>query len=147
MTNIVNLFKKGTTVVLALVMSMMLLSAVTGSIDTYAGGQNTGSLPGGSLDRIDETDDAAADEDTAQEQVFNLILDVVQFLVYIVGAIAVLFLVYGGFLFIVDPGGNGDGATKGKTIIFNALIGLVVAIVATGIVQFVGSLAANNGFI
>ncbi len=50
--------------------------------------------------------------------------------------VAVLVLVYGGFLYITSAG-NQDTATKGKTAIINALIGIVVVVLSFLIVQVV----------
>ncbi len=50
------------------------------------------------------------------------------------GAIAVLFLIYGGIMYIV---GGEAGSKSGRAIITNALIGLVVVVLAVIIVKFV----------
>lgn len=49
---------------------------------------------------------------------------------------AVIVLIYGGFLYITSAG-NADNATKGKTAIQNALIGIVVIVLSYIIVQIV----------
>ncbi len=49
---------------------------------------------------------------------------------------AVIILIYGGFLYITSAG-NADSATKGKTAIFNALIGIVIVVLSYVIVQIV----------
>ncbi len=73
----------------------------------------------------------------------SFILNIAKFLTYIAGAVAVLFLVYGGFLIIVD---NGDEARskKGKKILFNALYGLIITIIAYTIVNFISGLTSTN---
>jgi hypothetical protein len=59
-------------------------------------------------------------------------------------AIAVVFLVYGGFKFIFDTKGDGSGAEQGKKIIKNALIGLLIAVLAFTIVQLLINLAGSD---
>lgn len=54
----------------------------------------------------------------------------------IVGGIAVLFLIIGGFQYITSAG-NPDQAGKAKTTIMYAIIGLVVCILSYIIVSFV----------
>lgn len=49
---------------------------------------------------------------------------------------AVVVLIYGGFLYITSAG-NTDSATKGKTAITNALIGVVIIVLSYVIVQIV----------
>ena len=54
----------------------------------------------------------------------------------IIGAISVFFTVYGGFRFIISNGDPGEANKARQTIIY-ALAGLVVAVLAEGIVGFV----------
>jgi hypothetical protein len=77
------------------------------------------------------------------ESVFQLILSFAAILTYFAVGLAVLALVYGGVLMISD---SGDQARvgKGKKIVTNAVIGLVIAIVAATIVNIVGGLAGAN---
>ena len=74
---------------------------------------------------------------TGAKGIADFILNIAKFVTYIVGAIAVLFLVYGGFLFVTD-GGDGKKAGQGKQIFFNAVIGLALAIAAYAIVAVIG---------
>ncbi len=85
--------------------------------------------------------------DADQGTIADFILGIASFVTFIVGALAVLFLVYGGFLFVVNPGGNDDNAKKGQTIVKNALIGLVLAIVAYTIVSLIGGLVGSTGVV
>ena len=54
------------------------------------------------------------------------------------GAIAVIFVAYGGLKYIMSQG-NPSEATKAKDTIVNALIGLVIVIASYGIISFVVS--------
>jgi hypothetical protein len=54
----------------------------------------------------------------------------------IIGAIAVGFVVYGGVQYTLS-GGDPAGTKKAKDTILNAIIGLVITLVAFGIVNFV----------
>ena len=49
-------------------------------------------------------------------------------------AVAGVMMIYAGFLW-VTAGGNPEGATKGKQMLTNAIIGLVVALLAKGAVM------------
>ena len=56
------------------------------------------------------------------------------------GAVAVAFIVYGGFRYTTSAG-NSDARTKAKDIILYAVIGLIVIIIAFVIVSTVVSIA------
>jgi uncharacterized membrane protein len=66
----------------------------------------------------------------------NLIRTVLIFLSAIVGAVAVIMLIVGGFRYITS-GGNSENVTKAKNTIIYALIGLVIVALAQIVVQFV----------
>lgn len=59
----------------------------------------------------------------------------IEFLLEIAGLIAVLFVVYGGYLYVV--GGISEDKEKGKKAIQHALIGLLIAISSWMVVNFV----------
>jgi Type IV secretion system pilin len=52
-----------------------------------------------------------------------------------VGAIALLFFVYGGFVFILS-GGNEERVKQGKQILMNSIIGLAIVFASYLIIQF-----------
>ncbi len=81
--------------------------------------------------------------DGSKEGLSGIILTIARFAVYILGAIAVLFLVYGGFLYVTDDG-SGSKAKQGGTIFRNAVVGLILAIAAFAIVNVIGSLVSGN---
>ncbi|MGZ6004949.1 MAG: pilin [Candidatus Saccharimonadales bacterium] len=72
-------------------------------------------------------------------QITLIVLALIEILLRIAGVVAVGFVIYGGFQFILTQG-EPDRAASARNTIINALIGLAIAISATGIVMFV----ANN---
>jgi len=67
-----------------------------------------------------------------------LIGTIVQFVLLVAGAIAVVYLIYGGILYIT-AGGDAEKATKGRTAIVNAIIGVLIIALAYVIVTWVGN--------
>lgn len=66
----------------------------------------------------------------------SIMAKVVEIIVFLVGALSVIMIVVGGFRYVVS--GGDSNATKGaKDTILYALIGLVVALFAQGLVSFV----------
>ena len=71
-----------------------------------------------------------------QDTLGNSITTIINYLLGILGLIAVAFLIYAGVL-MVTAGGNEDNITKAKNIITYALIGIVLIILSWTIVSFV----------
>lgn len=65
----------------------------------------------------------------------NAIIYVTQIILGVVAVLAILFIVIGGVMYIVSAGGDTE---KAKNMIFNAIIGLVVALLAFAIVKGIG---------
>ena len=59
------------------------------------------------------------------------------------GIIAVIYLIYGGILYNT-AGGDAEKATKGRTALVNAIIGIVIIALAIMIVRWVSSIV-NTG--
>jgi lysylphosphatidylglycerol synthetase-like protein (DUF2156 family) len=72
----------------------------------------------------------------------GLIIYVIQILLSIAGVLAVLFFIIGGF-FYITASGNEETAEKGKSIVINAIIGLVIIILSYVIVSVISSLVTN----
>ncbi len=70
------------------------------------------------------------------EKVNNLITQIVNIFSVIVGIVAVIMIVYGGFRYITSGGESGN-VTNAKNTILYALIGLVIVALAQFIVKFV----------
>ena len=66
----------------------------------------------------------------------TVILSVINWMLSITLALDVLFLIIGGFFYITSAG-NEERATKGKTTIVNAIIGLIIIIMSYGIAKMV----------
>ena len=66
----------------------------------------------------------------------TIIANIIQTMFFIIGVLAVIVIIYSGFLFIVASG-NPQTIQKAKTSIVYAVVGLVVAIMAYAIVGFV----------
>ena len=73
----------------------------------------------------------------------KIVLAIVEILLRVGGIVAVGFVIYGGFQYILSQGDNGPGSVPKSVIarhtIINALIGLVLASLATFIVQLIGT--------
>lgn len=70
-----------------------------------------------------------------------LALNIVEILMQVVAYVCVAFVIVGGFKYLTSTG-SPDANSKGRQTIQNALIGLVVSIVAIGIVNFVVNMGA-----
>jgi hypothetical protein len=90
-------------------------------------------------DRSDALDPVACgitDKAGAQSKIVDVIGDIVQILVFLVGAISVLMLVIGAIRYVVS-GGDPAGTKGAKDSIIYALIGLIIAAVAQLLVIYV----------
>ena len=69
----------------------------------------------------------------------------VDLMLYIVGAIAVVMIIFGGFRYIIS-GGNAASVTTAKNTILYAIVGVVIALLAYAIIDFIlNSLEAGGG--
>lgn len=71
-------------------------------------------------------------------QLASIGLAIVEILLYVAGIVAVAYVFYGGFLYMTSQG-DPEKARTGKEAVLNALIGVVIAIAATAIVNFIGN--------
>ena len=75
-------------------------------------------------------------DDVPQDLANDVFKDVVNILLFIIGAVSVIMLIYGGIRYTTS-GGNANSVTAAKNTIMYSIIGLVVAILAFAVVQFV----------
>jgi ABC-type Na+ efflux pump permease subunit len=70
---------------------------------------------------------------------------VINLMLFVVGILAVIMLIYGGIRYVIS-GGSEKGVAAGKNTILYAIIGLIVAILGYAIVGWiVGNIGDSNG--
>ena len=67
----------------------------------------------------------------------------INWFLYFAGALAVIYLIYGGILYIT-AGGDQEKATAGKTAVINAVIGIIIIALALLIVAWAKSLVSTT---
>lgn len=89
-------------------------------------------------DKIKEGVNTAAGKDDADkpDSLTNLIAKIVNILSVLIGTIAVIMLIYGGFRYVTSAG-NDAGVQAAKNTILYAIIGLIIVALAQVIVKFV----------
>lgn len=120
--------------VLALAISIgLVLSTPPAQVAAQANEVITGELcrPGATLDPT-----ACDPGATAQSTIGRVMSIIVQTMVLVVGGISVIMIVVGGIRYVTS-GGDPNGTKGAKDTIIYALVGLVVALVAQGLVTFV----------
>jgi len=80
----------------------------------------------------------SAGKDNLQNFIWHIVLNILGIMIRIVGYIAVVMIIYGGFMFLT--GGDNPSQVQGaRTTILNAIIGLVLSISATAIINLIVS--------
>ena len=70
---------------------------------------------------------------TGSDGVFEIVVNV---LLFIIGAVSVIMLIYGGIRYTTS-GGNANSVTAAKNTIMYSIVGLIIAILAFAVVNFV----------
>jgi len=73
----------------------------------------------------------------------DLIVNVIRLMLLFAGAIAVVFVIIGGYQYIAS-GGNEETAEKGKKTLINAIIGVVVIVLAYAIINVIVNLVGSG---
>jgi len=68
--------------------------------------------------------------------IWHIALNVIEIGLMLVGYIALFFILYGGFQLLIGSGSS-DSVTKARTMITNAVIGLLISIVSIAVVNLV----------
>ena len=112
--------------------------AVAGAASGNCSGDVSGGLQGGADCSQGE---GQATDLFGQSGIFKTITNV---LLYIIGAIAVIMLIIGGIRYITS-GGDAGAVTSAKNTILYAVVGIIVAILAYAVVNFViGSFTSGS---
>lgn len=69
----------------------------------------------------------------------DLVVTLLNWVLILAAALAVVYLVYGGILYIT-AGGDAEKATKGRTAVVNAIIGIVIILLAFLLVAWVNNI-------
>ncbi len=72
------------------------------------------------------------------EQVWLVVAAVLEMMLRISVLVAVFFIIWGGFQMLLSSG-NPERVSGARTTILNAVVGLVIAVVATGVVTLIAS--------
>jgi len=103
----------------------------------YADDANVqGNLQCGTTLTVETTGDCSSDITTGTTKVSDAIKKVVNIFSAIIGIVAVIMIIYGGFKYI-SSGGDSGNVTSAKNTIIYAVIGLIIVAMAQFIVQFV----------
>ncbi len=116
---------------------LMLMSVFFNTTQVFAQGEMVGKfIPKCLIDP--PTGDARTEGQCRSISIFViLLLNIANYLFSIVGALALLFFIYGGFTLILSQGSS-EQTQKGKDIIIAAIIGLVIVFSAYMLVRFLG---------
>lgn len=127
--------------------AMLTLTLSTSSTPVYAecGGAVLGIPPW--YNNLTESSDSGCDikspetldpENGLREFIMIVALNIIQAALVIVGYITIIFIIKGGFLYVVARG-ESSHITEAKQTITNAIIGLIIALLAAGIVGAVSA--------
>lgn len=73
----------------------------------------------------------------------NMVTNVVDILLYVAGALAIIYMIYSGIMYITSAG-NPDAVKKGQQGVLNAAIGLVIIVLAFFIARAVTTYTSNQ---
>ena len=90
--------------------------------------------------------EAPANQEAVGKQIETIIFNFATLLIYLVGAVSVLMIVYAAYKMIFSNGDSNNFKSGVDTLKY-AVIGLVIAILSFGIEIFISSLVINNGII
>lgn len=91
----------------------------------------------GSCAAISPTDLGGDKKTQLSRFIWLIALNALQILLQIVAYLAVGFIIYGGFVYLTSAG-RSDKITRGREMIQNAVIGLVLSLLAVALVAYVG---------
>jgi hypothetical protein len=97
---------------------------------------------GSNLDLSSTAANNCNDQANAGQSVTDIIKKVINILSVLIGAIAVVMIIIGGFRYVTSAG-NAEGTKAARNTILYALVGLVVVALAQIIVHFVLNSVAN----
>jgi cytochrome bd-type quinol oxidase subunit 2 len=91
---------------------------------------------GTDVNNLDLTKTDCPVDANAADTVNTTVKTVIRVFQVVVGLISVFMIIYGGFKYVISGGGS-DSVKNAKNTILYAILGLVIVLIAEGIVQFV----------
>ncbi|MFO0781971.1 MAG: pilin [Candidatus Saccharimonadales bacterium] len=128
--------------------SLLLLfsAAVPVTVSALGGGECGTNIGGNIADGAGATTGSGqpldCDKEASDEGIGKIAKNIVNIFSYVVGAISVIMIIYGGFRYITS-GGSSEGVGAAKSTLIYAIIGLVIVALAQLIVQFVLSQSSD----
>jgi len=80
---------------------------------------------------------------TSSQDLTGLIINIIRIMLFFAGAIAVVFVIIGGYFYMTAQG-NEEQAEKGKKTLINAAIGIIVIILSYVIISVVVNLVTGS---
>ena len=121
--------KKIQLIIVALAVSLGVSGAIWAPTATYAACTSA-------ADCVQDGADKAGGKSSNTADPKEIIQTIVRILLFLIGAVSVIMLIIGGFRYVISQGDSG-AVTSAKNTILYAVIGLIVAIFAWAIVDFV----------
>lgn len=128
-------------------LSFVLVAVFASSAVSYAASDSQNSICNGAelnLQTNDPTTNCSTTTANSGDNITGLIQKIVNILSIIVGIVAVIMIIYGGFRYITS-GGEAGNITTAKNTVMYAIVGLVIAALAQVIVKFVLAKATGSG--
>lgn len=129
MKNIIKKSLQSLLIVPVLALGVSLVAPVFEPVNTYAQGAEGGLAGGASSARGEDQQENLFGEGGLFQTITNVLL-------FVIGAISVIMLIIGGIRYVLS-GGDSSAVTSAKNTILYAVIGIVVAILAYAMVNFV----------
>ena len=121
--------KKIHLIIVALAVSLGVSGAILAPTATYAACTSA-------ADCVQDGADKAGGKSSNTADPKEIIQTIVRILLFLIGAVSVIMIIIGGFRYVISQGDSG-AVTSAKNTILYAVIGLIVAIFAWAIVDFV----------
>lgn len=130
MKNLLNKVSRSIWLMPALVFGLSFLTPALAA--PSAGAVDYGIKAGTAASRTEEMPESLFGED-GSEGIFKKVVNI---MLFVIGAVAVIMLIYGGVKYVTS-GGAQDKVAEAKNTILYAIVGIVVALLAFAVVNFV----------
>lgn len=136
---------KITQIVVAALLALGSMAAVPALASAQSGDPDIQSnlCSGAATLQFGESSDCQTNSQETEDKVNNLVTQIINIFSVVVGIVAVIMIIIGGFRYITSGGDSGN-VTGAKNTILYAIIGLVIVALAQFIVKFILSKATTQ---